>query len=730
MNELTRRAARRLTGALAPAMLAASFADCGDAGPARVDITRLRRDSDPAQWLALGRTWRGDRFSPLTRIDTLNVSRLGLAWEYDFRSRRGRVEFGQEATPIVVDGVLYASGPWGVVVALDAGTGRELWRYEPSVDGSYSRRACCSVVNRGALVWRGRVYVGTLDGFLVALDAATGKEVWRVDTFIDRTRFYTITSPPQIANDKVVIGNSGGEFGVRGYISAYDAESGRFAWRFFTVPGDPRKGFEHPEMELAAKTWDPSSDWESGLGGTVWGEMSYDPELDLLYVGTGNSSPYPIWFRSPSGGDNLFLVSILAIRPRDGRLVWHYQQVPGELWDYTATSNMILADLAIGGRVRKVLMQAPKNGFFYVLDRETGEFISAKNYVYQNWARSIDSLTGRPALNPAADYRTEPKVVFPTQSGAHNWQPMAYSAQTGLVYIPAREQAMVMRSDSTYKWAPGRVNMGSYAMYPPLPKAYATRGPGEPDRVTNEQLIAWDPLARRVRWRVPLGRVTFAGGGVLATAGGIVFQGNAAGQFVAYRASSGDRLTSLTTGTGIMAAPVSYEVGGEQYVAVIAGFGGGTATLYEPGVVAREYENQGRILAFKLGGTRVPLPPKRPAGVTPEPPRLAFYSDSAARRGERLFHDYCLMCHAGRGEAEQSGYPQLVRMSAATHAAFDSIVLGGQLASAGMASFADVLRPADARAIQSFLWREQRALHRSEQRSGRARATIEKGARR
>jgi quinohemoprotein ethanol dehydrogenase len=706
--------ARRRVGILG---LAASLTACGDARPADVDLERLRRDSDSSQWLALGRNWRGDRFSPLTRIDTANVSRLGLAWEYDFRSRRGRVEFGQESTPIVVDGVMYASGPWGVVVALDAATGRERWRYDPAVDGSYSRRACCSVVNRGALVWRGRVYVGTLDGFLVALDAATGKELWRADTFIDRTRFYTITSPPQIANDKVVIGNSGAEFGVRGYVTAYDAESGRFAWRFFTVPGDPENGFEHPEMELAAKTWDPKSDWSSGLGGTVWGEMSYDPELDLLYVGTGNASPYPIWFRSPSGGDNLFLVSILAIRPRDGRLVWHYQQVPGEMWDFTATSNMIFADLPLGGRVRKVLMQAPKNGFFYVLDRATGELLSAKNFVYQNWALSIDSVTGRPVMNPAANYQTGPKVVYPTQAGAHNWQPMAYSPHTGLVYIPAREQAMVVMSDSAYTWRRGDVNTGSRAIFPPMPKEYERAADGEPERVTNEQLIAWDPLARRARWRVPLGNATFAGGGVLATGGGLVFQGNAAGDLVAYHASGGARLTNIATGTGIMAAPVSYEIRGEQYVAVVAGFGGGAATLYEFGAVARERENHGRILAFKLGGAPIPLPPKRPAGETPEPPPLAFDSDSAARRGEVLFRRYCLMCHAGRGDQEQSAYPQLVRMSAATHAAFDTIVLGGRLTSAGMASFADVLSPADARAIHSFLWRTQRTLWRAEQRS-------------
>jgi quinohemoprotein ethanol dehydrogenase len=707
---------------LVPTLVLALAAGCGDGSPGRVDLARLRGPDEPGQWLALGRTWRGDRFSPLARVDSANVATLGFAWEYDFRSRRGRVEFGQEATPIVVDGTMYVSGPWGVVVALDAATGKERWRYDPTVDGSYARRACCSVVNRGALVWRGRVYVGTLDGYLVALDAATGKEVWRADTFTDRsTRSYTITSPPQIAGDRVVIGNSGGEFGVRGYVTAYDAESGAFAWRFFIVPGHPEKGFEHPEMELAAKTWDPNSDWDSGLGGTVWGEMSYDPGLKLLYVGTGNSSPYPIWFRSPSGGDNLFLVSILAIRPDSGRLAWHYQQVPGEMWDYTATANMILADLEVGGRTRKVLMQAPKNGFFYVLDRETGQFISANNFVPQNWALSIDSVTGRPTINPAAIYREGPRVVLPTQAGAHNWQPMAYSPQTGLVYIPARQQAMLIWSDTSYRWQRGDVNRAASSQFSPL-AAEHVKAVGEPARDTREELVAWDPVAQRERWRVPLGNQMFAGGGVLATAGGVVFQGNARGELVAYRATSGERLTTIAVGTGIMAAPVSYEIAGEQYVAVVAGYGGALAPYHAPGVAARDYENYGRVLAFKLGGGAVPLPPKRVAGVTPEPPPLAMYSDSAARRGQALYLRHCARCHAGRGEQIPSAYPQLVRLNAATHAAFDSIVLGGKLKDAGMASFADVLSEADARALHAYLWREQGVLRREEDAARRERA--------
>ncbi|HEX6893609.1 MAG TPA: PQQ-dependent dehydrogenase, methanol/ethanol family, partial [Chryseolinea sp.] len=455
--------------------------------PGWIDKERLlNADEHPEQWLSLGGNFRQQHYSPLAGITAENVSTLGLAWSYDARSRRGRVQRGLEATPIVVDGILYTSGAWGVVYALDAKTGEEIWRYDPDIDGNYARRACCDVVNRGVQVWKGKVYVGVLDGYLVCLDAATGKVVWKVDTITDRERFYTITGPPQIANNVVVIGNSGGEFGVRGYITAYDLETGKQAWRFFMVPGDPKKGFEHPELEEAAKTWDADSYWEAGLGGTSWGELTYDPELNLLYVGTGNSSPYPIWFRSPSGGDNLFLASILAINPDTGRLVWHYQTTPGEIWDFTATANMVLAELDIEGRLRKVLMQAPKNGFFYVLDRETGELISAEKFVPVNWASHIDTVTGRPVLTGEGWYKEKPMLVYPAMAGGHSWQPMSYNPNTKLVYIPAMHLPMVYSSQKEFKYSRDDntgVRMGSNDLFPA----------GE--AVKSEAfLLAWDPV--------------------------------------------------------------------------------------------------------------------------------------------------------------------------------------------------------------------------------------------
>ncbi len=713
-----------MRNALAAVWLAVILCACGKAPVGAVDAQRLlAADQEPGQWLALGRTWQGDRFSPLARMNPDTIDTLGFAWEYPFRSRRGRVEHGQEATPLVVDGVIYASGPWGSAIAVDARTGEERWRYDPEVDGSYNRKACCDVVSRGLQVWKGKVYVATLDGHLVALDARDGRELWKVDTLIDRdTRSYTITGPPQVAGQVVVVGNSGAEFGVRGYITAYDLQSGAQRWRFFTVPGDPSKAApEHPEMQLALSTWSEDSDWASGLGGTVWGEMNYDPELDLLYVGTGNASPLAPWLRSPGGGDNLFLASILALRPATGEMVWYYQTTPGEMWDYTATQNMILADLPVEGRTRKVLMQAPKNGYFYVLDRETGEFLSAKPYVFTNWATGIDAK-GRPTINPEATYQHGSTVVFPTGAGGHNWPPMAFNPQTGLVYIPARESGMVMGPQpGEYEWKPGRTNSAHHIafsffvdlMSPEERREYdaviAAR-PGLPDPATREFLIAWDPVRQQERWRVELGSAELAVGGVLTTAGNLVVHGTSSGRLMVRRADSGELLKQIEVGTGIMAAPVSYELDDAQYISVLAGFGGAMAPLYPAESAAYRYQNYGRLLAFRLGGGETPLPPARQPQATPPPPQLEGITPERIQRGAGHFFTYCVFCHGGQGEARLSAYPDLFRMPAATHAAFENIVHGGLLAPNGMASFADVLSREDVADIQAFLAQGQAAL--------------------
>ena len=495
-----------------------------------------------------GRTYDEQRYSPLTQIDADNVGRLGLAWYIDLDTRRA-----QEATPLAVAGVLYVATAWSKVLALDAVTGRTLWQFDPQVPGAAAARACCDVVNRGVAYWKGRVYVGTIDGRLIALDARSGRLIWSTLT-IDPAQRYSITGAPRIVKGKVIIGNGGAEFGVRGYVSAYDWESGALAWRFYFVPGDPSKPFEHPILEKAAKTW-TGKWWLYGGGGTAWDSMAYDPELDLLYVGTGNGSPWNQQIRSPGGGDNLFLSSIVALRADTGDYVWHYQTTPGESWDYTATQHMILADVVADGQRRKVLMQAPKNGFFYVLDRETGRLLSARNFVPVNWASGIDLVTGRPIEDPNARYGTRgtPWLATPGPFGAHNWQPMAFSAQTGLVYIPAQETSFPYIPEGAFRKLDQGVNLGADMTAASLPQ-----DPASKQAILSAikgHLLAWDPLRQREVWRAQYASPW--NGGVLATAGNLVFQGTARGELRAYRANTGQLLWSFDAQTGIGAAPIS-----------------------------------------------------------------------------------------------------------------------------------------------------------------------------
>ena len=673
--------------------------------PGKVDRERLlNAGSKPENWLTSGRNFKAQHYSPLAQINTSNVEQLGFAWEYKVDPRRGRPLHGLQATPLVIDGVMYTSGPWARVFAVEAKTGKEIWRYDPPIMPGWGRRICCSPVNRGVAVWKGLVYVGTTDGHLAALDAATGKEIWKVDTFVNRTPFYSITSAPFVAGDNIVIGNSGADFGVRGYVSAYHYKTGKLAWRFYTVPGDPQKGFEHPEMEVATKTWSPDSEWESGGGGTAWGHMAYDPELNLLYVGTGNSSPYPNWIRSPGGGDNLYLSSILAINPDTGRLVWHYQTTPGESWDYTSTQNMIMAELDVKGKKRKVLMQAPKNGFFYVLDRETGELLSAENYVKVNWASHIDLDTGRPVLTGQADYQLEPKIVFPSTTGGHNWMPMAFSPKSGLVYIPAIEKPGLYAAAEDYQYNPKGWNTGTGAASAEFLEEFSTLYKKE----THEVLKAWDPVTQQEVWRTPAGE-HFRNGGVLATAGDLVIQGTAKGYLNIYHANTGALLKAIHIGTGIMAGAMSFSLEGEQYIAVMAGYGGAVVAARRPaGTAPYQYQNLGRIIALKLGGSEVPLPPATVIADIPEPPPMQGSNEDIAK-GQTLFGQYCMTCHAGFGE-HLSAYPRLDRMPLGMHSLFKQIVLEGLFSNAGMASFADTLNEKEVESIHAYLIAEQHKL--------------------
>ena len=547
-------------------------------GAKAIDDAALRNaEARSAEWITHGRTYSEARFSPLTQINAANVKSLGVAWAFDTDTTRGL-----EASPIIVDGKLFTTGSWSVVFAIDARSGKQLWKWDPKVPGAYGQRACCDVVNRGVAVYKGKVYVGTLDGRLVALDAETGKLLWQVVT-VDQKKPYTITAAPRVVKGKVIIGNGGAEFGVRGYVSAYNADSGKLVWRFYTVPGDPSKPFESPALERAAKTW-TGEWWKIGGGGTVWDSLAYDSELDLLYVGTGNGSPWNREIRSPGGGDNLYLSSILALRPDTGELVWHYQTTPGDSWDFTATQHMILADLEIGGRPRKVLMQAPKNGFFYVLDRQTGELLSAEAYTKISWAKGVDKTTGRPIEDPAARYRDSVNFLQPGPLGGHNWQPMSFNPQTGLVYIPAQEPFFAYAQDKKFQYKPGAWNTAIDFTILKDPPPLVPRG----------HLLAWDPVAQKERWRVQYNLMW--NGGTLTTAGNLVFQGTSDGRFVAYSADKGEKLWEVGVGTGVIAPPVTYELDGVQYVAVMAGWGGAfplTGGAAIPGMAL-----PGRLLVF------------------------------------------------------------------------------------------------------------------------------------
>jgi quinohemoprotein ethanol dehydrogenase len=652
--------------------LAALLGGCRDG----VDTRRIERAA-PGDWLTNGRTYGEQRYSPLSQIKVGNVKQLGLAWEAPLDS----YDFGVEATPLVADGVLYVTSTWSRVFAFDAATGKRLWTFDPEVPRDWLRQGCCKAVNRGVALWKGKIYVGAFDGRLIALDAKTGRQVWSADT-TSRKPNYTITGAPRVVKGKVIIGNGGGDFGTRGFISAYDAETGKLAWRFYIVPRDPKLGQEHPELDAALKTWDPKRDWTIGGGGNAWDSMSYDPELDLLYVGTGNGGPYDPRKRGPGGSGELFLSSILALRPDTGRLAWHYQTTPGDQWDFTATANMVLADLDVGGRRRKVLMQAPKNGFFYVLDRKTGELLSANKYVRTTWAERVDLKTGRPVRSAAADYTKARALLFPSPYGGHNWQPMAFSPKTGLVYIPAQDLGWV--------WDPN----GATWFY--RGSDGAALAPEETGRGERGMLIGWNPRTARPAWVAPLAEPM--NGGVLATGGGLVVQGTADGNIDFRDAASGRVLRRIPVGTGIVAAPISYKIGRVQYIAVAAGWNG-VRVDPDPAGAPAPFVNDGRLIVIKLDGGPVAVARRRPALG----PLMAGPAQPSAlvARGRGLYLANCARCH-GFGD-ERTPFPDLRRMRAETVSAFDDIVLGGAYRGSGMASFADVLDPEDTRAIRAYL---------------------------
>jgi len=657
----------------------------GSNKPKNIDGSRITNaDREPGDWLTHGRTYDEQRFSPLTGINDQNVKKLGLAWFRDFNARRGL-----EATPLVLNGILYTTGPWNIIYALNGKTGAELWHYDPKVPPEKLRYACCGVSNRGVALWQDKVFEGTLDGRLLALDRDSGKLLWEVQTG-ENGLPYAISGAPRVVNGKVIIGNGGAEYGVRGYVTAYDAATGGQVWRFYIVPGDPARGFESRAMEMAAKTWSGEW-WKYGGGGNAWDSFAYDPELNLLYIGAGNGGPYPGDMRSSGGGDNLFLSSIVAVNADTGEYVWHFQTTPGDSWDYTATQQMILTELEINGVRRKVIMQAPKNGFFYVLDRKTGEFISARNLVPVNWTTGLDPVSGRPAIPTVSFYREHPITLRPGVVGAHNWHSMAFSPVTSLVYIPAMETMY------TYSRTPDphpTFSRGSWNLWERTDSPAATD-----DFPVRGHLVAWDPVSQREVWRV---QYDYAwNGGVLATAGNLLFQGTADGRFLAYQADDGSLLWEIPVQTGIIAAPVTYMADGEQYIAINAGWGGTWSLVGGQRPALDRPMATDRLLVFKLGAVgQLPDAPV-PAAPMPEPPPLTATADTV-KQGGMLYHKTCYVCH---GVAAISGgnVADLRYLTPDKHKQFNEIVLDGIYSDLGMAGFADILTQADAEALHAYI---------------------------
>jgi quinohemoprotein ethanol dehydrogenase len=635
-------------------------------------------------WPVHGGTENDQRFSPIDQINEKTISRLGLAWSQELGTTRGL-----EATPLVESGVIYATGSWSVVFAFDAKTGRLKWKYDPKVPRDRTNFMCCDVVNRGVALHNGKVYVATIDGRLLALDQRTGSAIWSVQT-TDPTKPYSVTDAPIIAKDKVVIGNSGSEYGVRGYVTAYDPETGKQLWRFYTVPGDPKNGFDSKAMEAAAKTWSGTEWWKAGGGGAAWGGMSYDPVLDLLFFGTGN----PVaWYRSlRGGGDSLYTACILAVKGATGELAWYFQTTPGDSFDYDATQPVIQTDLNLKGRLRKVLLQANKNGFFYVLDRQTGEFLSAAPFVSGiTWASGIDPATGRPIELPGVADSTA-KILSPGTAGAHNWNPMAFDPGTGLVYIPVRDGGQMLHTpDKNWKYDPKTLNVGLDFQYEgPLIAKLGTMA-----RPTGE-LLAWNPGVQEPAWRAQY--AVAEGGGVLATRGNLVFQGRADGIFTAYQATDGERLWQFDAGTGIMAPPVTYTIDQTQYITVLAGWGGVSGLM---NTVPGSKPGYGRILTFTLDGhTELKVPPfghKDP----PVPAVTEKQDPQNVQRGAVLYRTHCMLCHGVNARA--GSLPDLRYSTKAVLDALQSILLEGTRAARGMPSFQQIFTADDVNAIRSYI---------------------------
>tara|TARA_A100001015_G_scaffold5313_1_gene6720 strand:- start:456 stop:2660 length:2205 start_codon:yes stop_codon:yes gene_type:complete len=674
----------------------------------------INADLDDKDWLTYGKNFSETRFSKLDQISRENVNDLGIAWSLNLGTKRGI-----EATPLVVDGIMFLSGPWSKVYAIDVRKGEFIWKFDPEVPKETGEKACCDVVNRGVAIYKGNVYVGTLDGRLISLNASNGKINWEVNTIKDFSYewSYTITGAPRVFDGKVLIGNGGAEYGVRGFFSAYDAITGEMLWRFYTVPGDPKNTHESEAMEKAAKTW-KGEWWKYGGGGTVWDSFAYDPELKLIYIGTGNGSPWNQEIRSPGGGDNLYLSSILAVDVNSGKLKWHYQTTPGETWDYTAVQQIVLADLKIHDKIEKVLMQAPKNGFFYILNRENGKLLSAKPFVYVNWAEKIDLNTGRPIESKGARHKDKNVEIYPGPWGGHNWQAMAFNETKNLVFIPARELSMVYGKDDFFELMQSNKSLISEGKksisYGFDKKQWNTGTSGLPGTFENERetimdstvklkngkLIAWDPIQQIEKWSY--NHSTAWNSGVLSTKD-MVFQADAFGNLRAHDVLNGNVLWEYDLKSGIIAPPITYMVDGVQYLTIASGWGGSYG-LYNRHT---KFIRPGTIYTFALNQNNEL--PNYDDGEDIELVKLENkLSENEIIEGEKLFSRYCQQCHWLRNYINGSlpgggNIPDLTYSKSYIFEMFDQIVLEGAFLNKGMPNFSSRLNKKESKQIKEYI---------------------------
>ena len=695
---------RRLCVTLSVLAIACVVQSCTPeaAVPRQIDDAALGDESNTEEWLTYGRTHSEQRFSPLTEINAANAAQLKVDWYLDLEDVVGPV-----STPLVSNGVMYFVGSRNVVRAVSINSGEILWRYDPKVWDVAGDRLRVGYIygGRGLALWQDKVYLATIDGRLIALDSRSGDEVWSVMT-VDPDKALYITGAPKTFKGKVLIGNGGTEVGpTRGYVTAYNAETGEQEWRFHVVPGNPADGFESDAMEMAAETW-TGEWWKFGGGGNVWNGITYDPEFDALYIGTGNGAPWNRKVRSPDGGDNLFLSSIVALDPDSGEYRWHYQTTPGESWDYNSSMDIVLADLVIDGRDVKAILHAPKNGFFYVIDRATGKLISAEPFTEITWASKVDLETGRPVETPGARYEDGSEFVVPGAIGAHNWPPMSFNPETGFVYIPT-----IHVGDRYFDNWVDHANWRSPDWVASAPSDGTAVGiePYQPSDLRGS-LQAWDPVKQKRVWEVQ--QPISWNPGTLTTAGDLVFQGRADGDFVAYDATTGEVLWSHHMGVGISAPPITYSVDGRQYVALLAGWGSAYALVgTEVAKLGWSYGAQTRrLVVFSLRGTAdmpalqaplVPVPLSAPDFVVDE---------TLAAMGQQVYIQ-CTYCH-GAYEAIAGGIAPDLRASplVLSEAAFAHAVRSGGLLDKGMPAF-DTLTDRDANALRHYIRREaERAL--------------------